>query len=103
MPIRDGAELVRPGRQGQDEIYRKPGGDDAANEDFNGNVDEHSGVGIVPIGDNGARTGQTPSGDNITYRPDSRGRDGVRGPPTVEITRGNGRTRRTDKFRYPED
>ena len=102
-PIRDGAELQVPGGRGQDAIYIKPGGNDAANEDFDNNVDERSPVGVVPIGENGARTGLTPNGDHITYRPDSRGSRDRRGPPTVEITRGNGRDRQTDKFRYPEN
>ena len=68
---------------------------DQANEDFDASVDPDS----VEDRGSGIRTGTTPSGENITVRPSSaKGK----GPATVEVTRGNGRTRETDKIRYPE-
>lgn len=92
LPVRDGATVERPGKTGsKDQIYGKTGGVDKANEDFDRSADPDS---VVDRG-GGVRTGTTPSGDNITVRPDSKS-----GEPTVEITRGNGRERDTDKFRY---
>lgn len=94
-PAREGAKPQRVGQKGADDIYTKPGGTDQANEDFDGSVDPDS---VVDRG-SGIRTGTTPGGDNITVRPSSaKGQ----GPATVEVTRGNGRTRETDKIRYPE-
>jgi hypothetical protein len=94
LPVQEGATVERPGRRGsRDQIYDKPGGVDEANEDFDNSVDPDT---VEDRGD-GIRTGQTPNGDNITVRPTSG--DGT-GPPTVDVTRGNGRERDTDKFRY---
>lgn len=94
-PAREGAKPQRVGQKGADDIYTKPGGTDQANEDFDGSVDPDS---VVDRG-SGIRTGTTPGGDNITVRPSS-----AKGqvPATVEVTRGNGRTRESDKIRYPE-
>jgi uncharacterized protein RhaS with RHS repeats len=94
--ILEGAEPVRVGQSGSDDIYVKPGTVDDANKDFEGAAKPDS---VREIGE-GARTGQTESGANITVRPNS-GKDGT-GPPTVEVTRGNGRDRVTDKIRYKE-
>jgi RHS repeat-associated protein len=90
-PIREEATPERIGNAGSDDIYSKPGGVDEANADFDKNADADT---IRSLGD-GVRIGKTPEGDNITVRPSSKA-----GPPTVEMTRGNGKARMTDKFRY---
>jgi RHS repeat-associated protein len=92
VPVQEGATVERPGRRGsRDQIYGKPGGVEQANEDFDNSVDPDT----VEDRGNGMRTGQTQSGANITVRPGSNS-----GEPTVEITRGSGKERETDKFRY---
>lgn len=92
LPLQDGARVVRPGRTGgADQIYEKPGGFKEANDDFDKSVDPRT---VRDLG-NGIRTGKTPNGDNITVRPNSDD-----GRPTVEVTRGNGKERDADKFRY---
>lgn len=91
LPVQDGATVERPGKGATDQVSGKPGGFAEANEDFDASVDPDT---VKDRGD-GMRTGQTPNGANITVRPDSDD-----GRPTVEVTRGNGRNRNTDKFRY---
>lgn len=92
LPVQEGATVERPGRTGsRDQISGKVGGVNEANTDFDNSVDPDT---VVDRGD-GVRTGRTPNGDNITVRPGSRS-----GEPTVEVTRGSGKERDTDKFRY---
>jgi len=94
-PARESAKEQRVGQKDADDIYTKPGGTDKANEDFDARADPDS---VVDRGSE-IRTGTTSGGDNITVRPSSaKGQ----GPITVEVTRGDVRTRETDKIRYPE-
>lgn len=98
LPVAEGATVVTPGVPGrQDQISVKPGGSQGAYEDFDATADPDTVRGVEGLP--GVQTGQTPGGDNITVRPSS----GRGGPPTVEVTRGNGRNRMTDKFRYPPE
>jgi len=94
LPSRDGATVDKPGKTGLvDEILKKPSANpvDDANKDF-----DNSGLDPDTVRDiEGGRTGVTPDGKlKITVRPvhDS--------GPTVEVTRGNGKNRQTDKTRY---
>lgn len=91
LPVQDGATVERPGKGATDQVSGKPGGFTEANEDFDASVDPDT----VKDRGNGIRTGQTADGANITVRPTSND-----GRATVEVTRGNGRNRNTDKFRY---
>ena len=92
LPVQEGATVERPGKTGsRDQIYGKPGTVDDANRDFDSSAVSDT---VEDKGD-GVRTGQTERGDNITVRPGSSS-----GEPTVEVTRGNGKHRDTDKFRY---
>ena len=93
-PARDGADPQRVGQKGADDIYSKPGDADDANADFDKSTDPNT---VRDLG-GGARTGKTPDGINVTVRPVSGNKKD--GPPTVEFTTGNGRSRQTDKIRY---
>jgi len=77
-----------PGREtkGRTKQWEKPGGMDAANEDF----DSKDPKSVRPL-PGGGRTGITPDGKNITVRPNS-----TDGRPTLEIRDG----KNADKIRY---
>ncbi len=93
-PGRDGSTPERTGKRGSDDVYSKPGDADDADNDFDKSVDPAT---VVNRG-GGVRTGETGDGTHVTVRPNS-GPKG-KGPPTVEYTKGSGRTRQTDKIRY---
>jgi RHS repeat-associated protein len=95
LPVRDGATVERPGKTGsRDEILGKPGTAEDANKDFDNSADPDT----VKDIEGGGRTGKTSNGANITVRPGSKS-----GEPTVEVTRGNGKNRDTDKIRYRDE
>ena len=71
--------------------WEKPGGFDAANNDY-----DQMGVENSQDKGNGIRTGNLPNGDRVIVRPDSRS-----GEPTIEIQRPDGK-RSKDKIRYCE-
>lgn len=105
LPIRDGAREVTKGKTGvQDAIYDKDGqgsARDRAHEDFDKNSVPGTRRPLPDTAEFPGRTGRTESGDKITVRDGSSEKSG--NSPTVEITRGNKKTRETDKFRYRDD